>query len=83
MGTCFGELFDDDIREKFRLPWQDLARGIREITALHILHERIKERDDDDLDRLLEWQKMQRESLLKALEYSRKAALKRDPYWFA
>ncbi|MBF38806.1 MAG: phosphate-binding protein [Idiomarinaceae bacterium] len=83
MGTCFGELFDDDVREKFRLPWQDLARGIREITALHILHERIKERDDDDLERLLEWQKMQRESLLKALEYSRKAALKRDPYWFA
>jgi triphosphatase len=29
----------------------------------------------------MEWQKVQRESLLKALEYSRKAALKREPYW--
>ncbi|KPD21647.1 inorganic triphosphatase [Idiomarina abyssalis] len=81
MGTCFGHLFDPDLREKFRLPWQDLARGIREITALHILHERIKERDDEIDEKLMEWQKVQRESLLKALEYSRKAALKREPYW--
>jgi len=82
MGTCFGHLFDADLRESFRLPWQDLARGIREITALHILHERIRERDDEIDEKLMEWQKLQRESLLKALEYSRKAALKREPYWF-
>ncbi|RUO64846.1 inorganic triphosphatase [Idiomarina ramblicola] len=82
MGTCFGHLFDADLRESFRLPWQDLARGIREITALHILHERIRERDDEIDEKLMEWQKVQRESLLKALEYSRKAALKREPYWF-
>jgi triphosphatase len=81
MGTCFGHLFDADLRESFRLPWQDLARGIREITALHILHERIRDRDDEVDEKLMDWQKVQRESLLKALEYSRKAALKREPYW--
>ncbi|MDV6315832.1 CYTH domain-containing protein [Idiomarina sp. HP20-50] len=82
MGTCFGHLFDADLRESFRLPWQDLARGIREITALHILHERIRESDDEIDEKLMDWQKVQRESLLKALEYSRKASLKREPYWF-
>lgn len=83
MGTCFGQLFDVELRESFRLPWQDLARGIREITALHILHERIRERDDESDEKLMAWQKVQRESLLKALEYSRKAALKREPYWLS
>ena len=39
LGTCFGQLFEGIIRDSFRAPWQDLARGIREITALHILHE--------------------------------------------
>ncbi|MGM0525694.1 MAG: inorganic triphosphatase [Pseudomonadota bacterium] len=81
LGTCFGLLFDPATRDSFRAPWQDLARGIREITALHILHEMVKNSDDFNDQKLIEWQQVQRESLLKALEYSRKAALKREPYW--
>lgn len=81
LGVCFGQLFDAATRDSFRAPWQDLARGIREITALHILHEIVKNSDDFNDEKLIEWQNMQRESLLKALEYSRKAALKREPYW--
>lgn len=81
LGTCLGLLFDAESRDRFRSPWQDLARGIREITALHLLHETVKNSDEISDDKLIDWQKMQRESLLKALEYSRKAALKREPYW--
>ncbi|WP_404399835.1 CYTH domain-containing protein [Idiomarina seosinensis] len=81
LGTCFGQLFDATVRDTFRSPWQDLARGIREITALHILHEIVKNNDDISDEKLIDWQNMQRESLLTALEYSRKAALKREPYW--
>ncbi|MGM0480745.1 MAG: inorganic triphosphatase [Pseudomonadota bacterium] len=81
LGTCFGQLFDATVRDSFRSPWQDLARGIREITALHILHEMVKNSEDISDEKLIDWQNMQRESLLTALEYSRKAALKREPYW--
>ena len=81
LGICFGQLFDANLRDSFRAPWQDLARGIREITALHILHETVKNSDDFNDEKLIDWQRMQRESLLTALEYSRKAALKREPYW--
>ncbi|MBT42963.1 MAG: phosphate-binding protein [Idiomarina sp.] len=81
LGTCFGQLFEGVIRDSFRAPWQDLARGIREITALHILHETVKNSEQFNDERLIQWQQVQRESLLKALEYSRKAALKREPYW--
>jgi len=81
LGTCLGQLYDAQQRDNFRSPWLDLARGIREINALHILHEMVKNSDDLADEKLLEWQKVQRESLLTALEYSRKAALRREPYW--
>lgn len=83
LGYCVGYLFDAAAREKFRAPWLDLARGIREITALKMLRETIKDSDESSVEKLLGWQEMQLESLLFALESSRRAALKQEPYWIA
>ncbi|RUO48667.1 phosphate-binding protein [Pseudidiomarina aquimaris] len=81
LGYCVGYLFDEEDRELFRAPWQDMVRGIREIMALKLLREAIKDNEDNQPDRLLNWQGVQLESLLYALEHSRKAALKQEPYW--
>jgi triphosphatase len=81
LGYCVGYLFDADDRESFRAPWQDMLRGIREIMALKLLREAIKDTDDINTDKLLSWQEVQLESLLYALERSRRAALKQEPYW--
>lgn len=81
LGYCVGYLFDAEDREKFRAPWLDMARGIREITALKLLREVIKDSDEANPEKLLSWQEMQLESLLFALESSRRAALKQEPYW--
>lgn len=83
LGYCVGYLFDAEDREMFRAPWLDLARGIREITALKLLRETIKDSDESNVEKLLSWQEMQLESLLFALESSRRAALKQEPYWIA
>ncbi|MFC0445307.1 inorganic triphosphatase [Pseudidiomarina halophila] len=81
LGYCVGYLFDEEDREQFRAPWQDMVRGIREIMALKLLRDAIKDNDDHQPERLLNWQTVQLESLLYALEHSRKAALKQEPYW--
>ena len=83
LGYCLGYLFAADDREAFRAPWLDMVRGIREIMALKLLREAIKDTDEVNTDRLLNWQTVQLESLLYALEHSRRAALKQDPYWEA
>lgn len=83
LGYCVGYLFDEEDRELFRAPWQDMVRGIREIMALKLLREAIKDNEDNQPERLLNWQTVQLESLLYALEHSRKAALKQEPYWLS
>ncbi|KFZ30236.1 phosphate-binding protein [Pseudidiomarina salinarum] len=81
LGYCVGYLFDEEDRERFRAPWLDMVRGIREIMALKLLREAIKDTDDVNTERLLNWQEVQLESLLYALEHSRRSALKQEPYW--
>jgi triphosphatase len=81
LGYCVGYLFDADDRESFRAPWQDMMRGIREIMALKLLREAIKDTDDINTEKLLSWQEIQLETLLYALERSRRSALKQEPYW--
>lgn len=81
LGYCVGYLFAAEDREQFRAPWLDMARGIREITALKLLRDSIKDTDDINQEKLLNWQQTQLESLLFALDTSRRAALKQEPYW--
>lgn len=81
LGYCVGALFDQQDREQFRAPWLDMLRGIREILALKLLREAIKDTDDINTERLLSWQEVQLESLLYALERSRRSAIKQEPYW--
>lgn len=81
LGYCVGYLFDPEHREAFRAPWLDMVRGIREIMALKLLREAIKDSDESNIEKLLNWQQVQLESLLYALEHSRRSALKQEPYW--
>lgn len=81
LGYCVGYLFDAGDRESFRAPWQDMLRGMREIMALKLLREAIKDTDDINTEKLLSWQEVQLETLVYALERSRRSALKQEPYW--
>ncbi|HET8817326.1 MAG TPA: phosphate-binding protein, partial [Pseudidiomarina sp.] len=81
LGYCVGSIFPAEDREQFRAPWLDMVRGIREIMALKLLREAIKDTDEVNTEKLLAWQSIQLETLLFALEHSRRAALKQEPYW--
>lgn len=83
LGYCVGAIFPTEDREQFRAPWLDMVRGIREIMALKLLREAIKDTDEVNTEKLLAWQTVQLETLLFALNHSRRAALKQEPYWDA
>jgi len=48
---------------------------------LKLLREAIKDTDEINTEKLLGWQEIQLETLLYALERSRRSALKQEPYW--
>ncbi|QYK13533.1 CYTH domain-containing protein [Shewanella rhizosphaerae] len=77
VGFAYGELYKHKSRDQFRAPWQDLVLGIRTLGAYHSLRQTAatQGRDIDD------WLDSKEQSLLFAMEHSRRSALKVQPYW--
>lgn len=77
VGVAYGELYKHKSRDQFRAPWQDLVLGIRTLGAYHSLRQTAatQGRDIDD------WLDSKEQSLLFAMEHSRRSALKVQPYW--
>lgn len=79
-GIWLAGLFDNELREKFRLPWLDLQQGIAELQSLWIIQQQL-EKLDEAPQKLVQWQHSKVESLLLALNNSKAIAVAMPPYW--
>ena len=77
VGVAYGELYTKQSRDVFRAPWQDLVLGIRTLAAYRQLAQ-ISESLDIDIS---DWLQNKEESLVFAMEQSRRSALSNQPYW--
>ncbi|EDQ00332.1 CYTH domain-containing protein [Shewanella benthica] len=77
VGVAYGELYTKQSRDMFRAPWQDLVLGIRTLAAYRQLAQ-IGESLDIDIS---DWLQSKEESLVFAMEHSRRSALSNQPYW--
>ncbi|BAJ00504.1 CYTH domain-containing protein [Shewanella violacea] len=77
VGVAYGELYTRQSRDAFRAPWQDLVLGIRTLAAYRQLAHISKSLDIDISD----WLQNKEESLVFAMEHSRRSALSNLPYW--
>lgn len=79
VGLAYGSLYGNraESREQFRRPWQDMVLGIRTLSCYQKLSE-ISLRLDIDI---AEWLDDKSQSLLFAMEHSRRSALTKEPYW--
>ncbi|MFT4925711.1 MAG: triphosphatase [Phenylobacterium sp.] len=85
-GSCFASLYDVAERKDFRMPWIDLSQGIDELKTLHLLQDFVVKLNGQNVDEegtaaISGWLEQQIESLLLAMEQSRKSAVRKPPYW--
>ncbi len=81
VGLFFGGLFDSKQRQKYRQPWLDLLAGTREIAFNRFAakcFEQYQLKSEKDIER---WLHKRSESILEAMEQTRKAMFKAKPYW--
>ena len=81
LGLFFGQLFDSKQRQKYRQPWLDLMAGTRELKYVQFVAQAfiacgIKSQEDAD-----HWFDGRSESVLEAMDQTRKAVFKVRPYW--
>ncbi|WP_028773274.1 inorganic triphosphatase [Shewanella waksmanii] len=77
VGVAYGELYAAKERDQFRAPWQDLLLGIRTLAA----YRRLGKLATIHGWEIQDWLQNKQESLLFAMEFSRRSALKKPPYW--
>lgn len=77
VGQAYGSLYDPKTRDAFRAPWQDLTLGIKTLACYQTLAQTA---DVLDVDLSL-WQQEKEQSLLFAMEASRRNALQQAVYW--
>lgn len=81
-GRCFAQLYDDEIRATFRLPWLDILRGIDDLQMLTPLHNLVDEIEDkDERKQLVKWLLRKEEYLLHAIDQTRHIGVELTPYW--
>ncbi len=81
-GSCIGSLFDDEARQEFRAPWNDLSHGIDELKTLVLMKRFCEKLEPEDVVDTARWLDNQIEGLMLAMEQSRSMALKIPPYWW-
>ncbi|WP_137674279.1 CYTH domain-containing protein [Agarivorans sp. Toyoura001] len=81
VGMCVGELFDQELRQEFRLPWVDILSGIEELSLFKPLREMLPQLDSEQQQPIEKWVRRKEQSLLNALEFSRQQALQQAVYW--
>ncbi|MGS0681555.1 CYTH domain-containing protein [Shewanella sp. 125m-7] len=77
VGVAYGGLYSEKYRDQFRAPWQDLALGIRTLAAYREL-KLVSELAYLDIS---EWLNNKEQSLVQAMEFSRRSAMQNEPYW--
>ena len=73
---------DDEARQEFRAPWNDLSHGIDELKTLVLMKRFCEKLEPEDVVDTARWLDNQIEGLMLAMEQSRSMALKIPPYWW-
>ena len=78
-GLFFGGLFDSQKRLAYRQPWVDILDGIRELQMNDYIFElQLETHQQEETE---EWLDSRNQPILQAIEQTRKAAFKSNPYW--
>lgn len=81
VGLCVGEVFEESDRVKFRAPWLDITHGVDQLLQFEPIKQLLRTESLEDDGSIKKWVARKEESLLHAMEQSRKKALKLTPYW--
>ncbi|MEI8615960.1 CYTH domain-containing protein [Shewanella sp. PP-He15 brown] len=77
VGHAYGSLYEAKSRDSFRAPWQDLVLGIKTLACYRAVQDASRELDID----LNEWLEDKQQSLLFAMESTRRNAMQQQAYW--
>jgi len=77
VGHAYGSLYEAKSRDAFRAPWQDLVLGIKTLACYRAVQDASRELDID----LNEWLEDKQQSLLFAMESTRRNAMQQQAYW--
>jgi triphosphatase len=78
-GLFFGGLFDSQKRISYRQPWVDILDGIRELQMNdYIFQLQLETHQQEETE---QWLSNRNQPILDAIEETRKAAFKSNPYW--
>lgn len=77
VGFAYGQLYPEKARDSFRRPWFDLAKGINTLASYAVLAQCSEHQGVDIRD----WLENKQQSLLVAMEHSRRSAINAEPYW--
>lgn len=80
-GVSFANLYDEEERQSFRLPWADLLQGIDDLRMLQPLESLVDQLEGDAQAQLRRWLSRQETSILHAMEQTRASSMEADPYW--
>jgi triphosphatase len=78
-GLYFGGLFDSQQRKAYRKPWLEILDGIRELQMNQYIYQLQLETHPQEETEI--WLKERNQPVLDAIEATRKAAFKSNPYW--
>jgi triphosphatase len=81
VGICVGNMYEYGARTSFRAPWQDIGAGIDQLMQLEPIHQLLRDELLVDDGNVKDWLARKQQSLIGAMELSRKTALKLVPYW--
>ena len=80
-GVSFANIFNHDLRQSFRLPWEDLMQGIDDLMALEPLEKLVGSLSDEENEQLARWLSRRETSILNAMEQTRQIGMDVQPYW--
>jgi len=80
-GSWCGSLYAKSERLEFRDPWLDVKQGMDELHTLLILQQQLASIKGEKFERIHAWLESKVDSLLLALDCSRKNAMSITPYW--
>ncbi|GAL07045.1 adenylate cyclase [Photobacterium aphoticum] len=81
-GLSFADLYDEDRRQPFRMPWIDLLQGIDDLRQLEPIRALIPlQEDEEDRRQVEKWLQRKEESLIHAMDQTRQIGIELTPYW--
>jgi len=80
-GSWCGSLYDKGERLEFRDPWLDVKQGMDELHTLLTLQQQLASISGEQFEKIHNWLESKVDSLLLALDCSRKNAMSITPYW--